>query len=43
MHYLLLSLTTLLSTVVYAEKTHQPEGNTVISEKDKPSITLSYG
>lgn len=37
---LALSLTTLLSTVVYAEKTHQPEGNTVISEKDKPSITL---
>ena len=38
---LALSLTTLLSTVVYAEKTHQPEGNTVISEKDKPSITLA--
>ena len=31
---LALSLTTLLSTVVYAEKTHQPEGNTVISEND---------
>lgn len=23
------------------KKTHQPEGNTVISEKDKPSITLA--
>lgn len=36
---LALSLTT--STVVYAEETPQPEGNTVISEEDKPSITLS--
>ena len=38
---LALSLTTLLSTVVYAEKTHQPEGNTVISWTGENDIVLN--